>query len=50
MANVELGMSGLRVGSFNCNGLGNVNKRELVLNWLKSKPDEVFAPGDAYYV
>ncbi len=41
MASVDLGMSGLRVGSFNCNGLGNANKRELVLNWLKSKPEEV---------
>ena len=41
MVSVDLGMPGFRVGSFNCNGLGNVNKRDLVLNWLKSKPEEV---------
>ena len=31
----------LRVGSFNCNGLGKPNKRDLVLSWLKSKPEDI---------
>ena len=30
-----------RIGSFNCNGLGNASKRNLVLNWLKAKPEEI---------
>ena len=35
-------LPGPKIGSFNCNGLGNKQKRNLVLNWLKSKPEEVF--------
>ena len=34
-------LPGLRVGSFNCNGLGNPNKREIVLKWLKEKPEDI---------
>ena len=29
--------SGLEIGSFNCNGLGNTAKRNSVLTWLKGK-------------
>ena len=32
----------LRVGSFNCNGLSTPRKREMVLNWLKSKLEDIF--------
>ena len=31
----------LRVGSFNCNGLGSPSKREKVLNWLKKKAEDI---------
>ena len=31
----------LRVGSFNCNGLGSPSKRELVLNWLNKKAEDI---------
>ena len=31
----------LGIGSFNCNGLGNYEKRNLVLNWPKNKPDDI---------
>ena len=33
--------SSLRVGSFNCNGLGNYIKRDRVLNWLKAKHEDI---------
>ena len=31
-----------KIGSFNCNGLSNKQKKKLVLNVLKSKPEELF--------
>ena len=31
----------LKVGSFNCNGLGSPSKREKVLNWLKKKAEDI---------
>ena len=31
----------LQIGSFNCNGLANPKKRELVLNWLKAKREDI---------
>ena len=31
----------LSVGSFNCNGMGNPKKRDLVLNWLKGKKEDI---------
>ena len=33
--------SGLKVGSYNCNGLGNKTKRNKVLTWLQSKPEDL---------
>lgn len=41
---------GLGVGSFNCNGLGNPEKRRLVLNWLKNKPDKIFMLQESHSV
>ena len=38
----SLGCLGPKVGSINCNGLGNRLKRDSVLNWLSSKSDEIF--------
>ena len=38
----NLGTRGPIIGSLNCNGLGNRNKRESVLNWLKAKPENIF--------
>ena len=40
MANPNI-TSGPRVGTYNCNGLGNTNKRKKVLTWLKNKPEDV---------
>ena len=37
----SMGKAGPKVGSFNCNGLGDKNKRNKVLNWL-SKEDIIF--------
>ncbi len=34
--------SGFGIGCYNCNGLGNSNKRELVLKWLEDKDDDIF--------
>ena len=31
----------LRVGSFNCNGLGNTSKRENVMRWLAAKQEDI---------
>ena len=39
---INRGAQGPRIGSFNCNGLGNKGKRDLVLNWLKTKEEEIF--------
>ena len=35
-------ISELKVGSMNCNGLGNTVKRKKVLNWLNNKEEEIF--------
>ncbi len=35
-------LSDLKIGCFNCNGLGNPKKREQVLRWLESKEEEIF--------
>ena len=35
------GVTGPKVGSMNCNGLGNKNKRSKVLTWLKNKPENI---------
>ena len=32
----------MRVGTYNANGLGNVKRRELVINWLKAKHESIF--------
>ena len=37
-----VGAIGPMIGSFNCNGLGNKQKRDLVLNWLKEKQEDIF--------
>ena len=37
----SMGKAGPKVGSFNCNGLGNKNKRSKVLNWLKKKKEDI---------
>ena len=34
-------MPKLQIGSFNCNGMGGKSKRDLVLNWLKLKDDQI---------
>ena len=34
-------VSEIGVGCFNCNGLGNNRKRELVLEWLKNKEENI---------
>ena len=34
-------MPKLQIGSFNCNGMGGTSKRDLVLNWLKLKDDQI---------
>ena len=39
---VHRGVRGPSVGSMNCNGLGNKVKRDLVLNWLKDKKEDIF--------
>ena len=41
MAADNTSMPSLRVGTFNANGLGNPKKRDLVLNWLKSKREDI---------
>ena len=33
----SMGIAGLKVGSLNCNGLGEKNKLQKVLTWLKKK-------------
>ena len=38
---VDSNLPSLRVATFNVNGLGNPNKRELVLNWLASKREDI---------
>ena len=38
----NLGTRGPEIGSLNCNGLGDRNKRDSVLNWLKAKPENIF--------
>ena len=40
--NCTQGIAGPRVGSMNCNGLGDKSKRKKVLTWLKSKQEEIF--------
>ena len=35
------GRAGVKVGSMNCNGLGDKNKRSKVLTWLKEKPENI---------
>ena len=35
------GVAGPKVGSMNCNGLGDRNKRNKVLTWLKNKPENI---------
>ena len=40
--NGNLGIAGPKIGSLNCNGLGNKSKRDKVLNWLKNKQEEIF--------
>ena len=35
------GLSCPRIGSFNCNGLGDPAKRKSMFNWLKSKPEKI---------
>ena len=35
-------LSDLKIGCFNCNGLGNPKKRGQVLRWLESKEEEIF--------
>ena len=43
------GSMGLRVGSMNCNGLGDKNKRKKVLTWLNKKNKRFyFSPGNMY--
>jgi exonuclease III len=41
-SNDPVSNTGLGVGCFNCNGLGNSRKRELVLKWLQDKEDSIF--------
>ena len=41
---------GLGVGSFNCNGLSNADKRNLVLNWLRNKPEKVIMLQESHTV
>ena len=31
----------LRVGCYNCNGMGGKHKRDQVLNWLKNKNEKI---------
>ena len=40
--------SGIKIGSFNCNGLGNPHKRNSVFTWLKKKPEEIFFLQEAH--
>ena len=40
--------SGLKIGSFNCNGLGNTAKRNSVLTWLKGKPEDIIFVQEAH--
>ena len=40
--------SGLKIGSFNCNGLGNPQKRRSVFTWLKEKPEEIIFLQEAH--
>ena len=37
----EQGVAGPRVGSMNCYGLGDRNKRNKVQTWLKNKPENI---------
>ena len=39
--NSNSGLACPKIGSFNCNGMGNPSKRNLVLNWLKNKPEQI---------
>ena len=39
--NINRGVAGPKVGSMNCNGLGDRNKRNKVLTWLKNKPENI---------
>ena len=41
MGEHEQGVRGAKVGSMNCNGLGDRNKRNKVLTWLKNKPENI---------
>lgn len=41
-SNSNVGTLGPKIGSINCNGLGNRLKRDSVLHWLDSKPEEIF--------
>ena len=40
----------LRVGSFNCNGLGNPEKRRSVLGWLLAKPEDIIMVQESHSV
>ena len=37
----SMGIAGLKVGSLNCNGLGEKNKLQKVLTWLKKKQENI---------
>ena len=37
----SMGIAGLKVGSLNCNGLGDQNKLQKVLTWLKEKQENI---------
>ena len=39
--NMNRGVAGPKVRSMNCNGLGDRNKRNKVLTWLKNKPENI---------
>ena len=34
-------LADLRVGCYNCNGMGGKHKRDQVLNWLKTKNENI---------
>ena len=38
----SMGIAGLKVGSLNCNGLGEKNKLQKELTWLKNKQENIF--------